>query len=77
VKISQDRGIDIAKVILLWALHPSNNFAILAKSATPSRIASNIQLAGLEPLSDKDMAEINELSKLPHITICWKAHGYP
>ena len=77
MRISQERGIDIAKVILLWALHPSNNFAILAKSATPSRIASNIQLAGLEPLSDKDMAEVNELSKLPHITICWKAHGYP
>jgi diketogulonate reductase-like aldo/keto reductase len=75
VRISEERGIDIARIILLWLIH--HNIAILAKSATPSRIASNIQLADLEPLSEKDVADINELSKLPHITICWKAHGYP
>jgi len=50
---------------------------VLAKSATPSRIASNIQLEGIENLSEAVMAAINELSKCPPITICWKAHEYP
>jgi len=76
-RVSKERDLDIARVILLWLLHPSNNFAILAKSATASRIASNIQLKHLEPLSDKDVADINELSKEPPITICWKAHAFP
>jgi len=76
-RISDERKLDIARIILLWALHPSNNFAVLAKSATPARIASNIQLEGLEPLSQSDVEAINELSKCPPITICWKATEYP
>ncbi len=76
-RISKEKNVDIARIILLWLLHPSNDFAILAKSQTPSRIASNIQLAGLESLSQEDVEAINELSKCPPITICWKAHGYP
>jgi methylglyoxal/glyoxal reductase len=73
-RISKERNLDIARVILLWLLR---NFAVLAKSATASRIASNIQLAGLDPLTEADVAAINELSKCPPITICWKAHEYP
>lgn len=65
----------MAKVILLWMLR--NDFAVLPKSATAARIASNIQLAGLEGvLTEQDMEDINELAK-ENMPIEWKAHGFP
>jgi diketogulonate reductase-like aldo/keto reductase len=76
-RISKEKNLDIARVILLWLFHPTNNFAVLAKSATASRIASNIKLAELDPLYEADVAAINELSKCPPITICWNGHDYP
>ena len=42
LRISESHKIDVAKVILLWMVNPSNNFAVLPKSATAERIASNI-----------------------------------
>ena len=77
IKISEAYRIDIAKVILLWMIHPTNGFAMLPKSATAARIAGNIQLEGLEGLlTDSDIAAINELAK-EDMPIEWKAHGYP
>jgi diketogulonate reductase-like aldo/keto reductase len=58
-------------------VNPSNNFAVLPKSATTSRIASNIQIAQLlGVLSDKDISDINELAD-ENMPIEWKAHGFP
>lgn len=77
IKISEAHGIDVAKVIILWAVHPTNGFALLPKSATSTRIASNIQLEGLEGLlTESDMADINELAK-EDMPVDWKAHDYP
>ena len=77
VSIAEARGIDIAKVILLWMTHHSNNFALLPKSATASRIASNIQISGLENLlTDQDVSDINKLAA-ENMPIEWKAHGFP
>ena len=56
LRISEAYKIDVAKVILLWMVHPSNNFSVLPKSATTTRIASNIQIAHLESvLKEKDV----------------------
>ncbi len=77
VRISKAHNIDVAKTILLWMVHPSNNFAVLPKSATAARIASNIQIGGLEGLlTEQDIQDINELSA-ENMPIEWKAHGYP
>lgn len=73
VRIAQAHNIDIARTILLWMIH--HGFAMLPKSATTSRIASNIQLVGLS-LTDQEVKEIDELQKA-NMPIEWKAHGFP
>lgn len=77
LRLSKQYNIDVAKVILLWMVHPSNNFAVLPKSATAARIASNIQIADLDGiLTEKDISDINELAA-ENMPIEWKAHGFP
>lgn len=77
LRISEGHNIDVAKVILLWMVNPSNNFAVLPKSATSARIASNIQIAHLEGvLTDQDISDINELAE-ENMPIEWKADGFP
>ena len=64
-------------MILLWTVHPLNNFEVLPNSATASKTANNIQITHLEgKLSDKDIAEINELAA-EDMPIQWKALVFP
>jgi 2,5-diketo-D-gluconate reductase A len=52
--------IDVARTILLYLI--SQGFIVLPKSVHEDRIASNLQLEGLE-LSQADIEEIAQLGK--------------
>jgi diketogulonate reductase-like aldo/keto reductase len=67
-KISKNKGIDIARLILLWGIH--KGYVMLPKSETESRIANNIQLNGLS-LNEEEIAEIDELGKTNSSKVCW------
>lgn len=54
----------------------NQGFAVLPKSATSSRIASNIQLKGIT-LSEQDYADITELGRKHNFPIEWKATAWP
>ena len=69
----QSSNLDPARVILLWMF--SKGWAVLAKSDTESRIASNIQMNGLS-LTDEQISKMDELCKCPPLKICWDPHGY-
>lgn len=58
VRIGERLGRSAAQVVLRW--HVQSGFMVIPKSATPSRIASNIDVFGFE-LSADDMRAIDEL----------------
>ncbi|SEP14448.1 Aldo/keto reductase [Luteibacter sp. UNC138MFCol5.1] len=58
VRIGERLGKSAAQVVLRW--HVQSGFMVIPKSATPSRIASNIDVFGFE-LSADDMRAIDEL----------------
>lgn len=74
VKLAEKYSADVARIILLWITQ--KGWAVLPKSSTVSRVESNIQLVGLGPLAESDMAAIDELAK-EDMPIEWKAHGRP
>ncbi|MDR6935537.1 aldo/keto reductase [Luteibacter sp. 3190] len=58
VRIGERLGKSAAQVVLRW--HVQSGFMVIPKSATPSRIASNIDVFGFELTAD-DMRAIDEL----------------
>ena len=59
---------DVAKVILLYLIH--KGYVVLPKSDHEERIASNIQLKGMQ-LSDENIRQIDSLGKTYSLKVCW------
>ena len=70
-KISEKYNKSIAQISLRWCLQ--NNFIILPKSKTESRIKENIDLYDFE-LTENDIEEIRNLHKLK-VRACWNPHS--
>lgn len=58
VRIAERLGTSVAQVVLRW--HVQSGFMVIPKSATPERIAANIDVFDIE-LSSDDMRAIGEL----------------
>jgi 2,5-diketo-D-gluconate reductase A len=57
-RISREHGVTPGQVVLRW--HVQNGTIVIPKSATPARIAANVDLFDIE-LSDEEMAAISGL----------------
>jgi 2,5-diketo-D-gluconate reductase A len=60
VRIAESHGIDVGQAILRW--HLQHQIVVIPKSATPSRIATNLDLFGFE-LTTEEMTTIDALSR--------------
>lgn len=69
-EMSERLGIPEGKILLRWGMQ--RGYAVLTKSSTPSRIASNFDIFDFE-LSDDDMAKLDALDKAEHIA--WAQQG--
>jgi len=69
-EISERLGIPEGKILLRWGMQ--RGYAVLTKSSTPSRIASNFDIFDFQ-LSDDDMAKLDALDKDEHIA--WAQQG--
>lgn len=69
-EMSERLGIPEGKILLRWGMQ--RGYAVLTKSSTPSRIASNFDIFDFE-LSDDDMAKLDALDKDEHIA--WAQQG--
>ena len=72
-ELSAKYSLDVGRVILLW--HIANDFNVLPKSATESRVQTNILLDGLA-LSAEDVARIDALSKTESFKVEWDPKDY-
>merc|ERR1712025_1511104 len=59
-EMSERLGIPEGKILLRWGMQ--RGYAVLTKSSTPSRIASNFDIFGFE-LSDEDMEKLNVVDR--------------
>lgn len=69
-EISERLGVPEGKVLLRWGMQ--RGYAVLTKSSTPSRIASNFDLFDFE-LSDDDMEKLNAVDRGEHVA--WAQQG--
>jgi len=69
-EMSERLGVPEGKILLRWGMQ--RGYAVLTKSSTPSRIASNFDLFGFE-LSEEDMAKLDALDRDEHIA--WAQQG--
>lgn len=69
-EISERLGVPEGKVLLRWGMQ--RGYAVLTKSSTPSRIASNFDLFDFE-LSDDDMERLNGVDRDEHVA--WAQQG--
>lgn len=69
-KIAAKLNVPEGKLLLRWGLQ--RGYAVLTKSTTPSRIASNFELFEFE-IPEEDMKELNALDKGKHCA--WASYG--
>ena len=68
VKIAQNHGIEVSKVILSYLL--GKGYIILPRSSKENHIASNIQLEG-NTLTEEEVAQIDSVSRQNSVKVCW------
>ena len=69
-EIAEKLGVPEGKLLLRWGMQ--RGYAVLTKSTTPSRIASNFDLFDFE-IPDEDMEKLNSLDKGEHVA--WSKWG--
>ena len=69
-EIAQKLGVAEGKLLLRWGMQ--RGYAVLTKSTTPSRIASNFDLFDFE-IPDEDMKRLDALDKDEHVA--WSKYG--
>jgi diketogulonate reductase-like aldo/keto reductase len=68
VKIAQNHGIEVSKVILSYLL--GKGYVVLPRSSKENHIASNIQIEGIT-LTNEEVSQIDKLSRENSVKVCW------
>lgn len=59
--LSEKRGISLSELALLWVLKDSDITSVLIGASRPEQIITNARIAEREPLTEEELAEIEEI----------------
>ena len=73
--LKRQRSISDTLVHLMWAKHATNDGIIVTTSSKPERMADQIQLGSIDPLTDAEIRELTEAGKSQPTKRIWMAHS--